>query len=156
MFDIGWLELIIIGIVALIVVGPKDLPGMFRTVGRFMGKARGMAREFQRSMEEAADEAGINEAAKSLKSVSDPLAQARQSAQAYTKKVLDDREEAAEAETKINAPADAPVPPKPAGTPASTTPSEPAEAETTAQVAEKTPETAAAKAPEKAPEKAAE
>ena len=42
MFDIGWSELLLIGIVALIVVGPKELPGLFRTVGRFMGKARGM------------------------------------------------------------------------------------------------------------------
>jgi sec-independent protein translocase protein TatB len=66
MFDIGWLELMVIGIVALIVVGPKDLPGMFRTVGQFVGKARGMAREFQRSMEEAADESGLKDAASSL------------------------------------------------------------------------------------------
>ena len=73
MFDIGWLELIIIGIVALIVVGPKDLPGLFRTVGRFMGRARGMAREFQRSMEEAADESGMKEAANSIRKVTNPL-----------------------------------------------------------------------------------
>lgn len=64
--DIGWMELLVIGIVALIVVGPEDLPGMFRTVGRFMGRARGMAREFQRSMEEAADESGLKEASKGL------------------------------------------------------------------------------------------
>lgn len=61
MFDIGWTELLVIGIVALIVVGPKDLPGMFRTLGRFTGKARNMAREFQRAMNEAADEAGVKD-----------------------------------------------------------------------------------------------
>jgi sec-independent protein translocase protein TatB len=69
MFDIGWSELLLIGIVALIVVGPKELPGLFRTVGRYMGKARGMAREFQRSMEQAADDTGLKEAASGLKSL---------------------------------------------------------------------------------------
>ncbi len=69
MFDIGWSELLLIGIVALIVVGPKELPGLFRTVGQYMGKARGMAREFQRSMEQAADQSGLKEAADSLRTV---------------------------------------------------------------------------------------
>jgi sec-independent protein translocase protein TatB len=61
MFDIGFSELLIIGIVALIVVGPKDLPGMFRTLGRFTAKARNMAREFQRAMDSAADEVGVKD-----------------------------------------------------------------------------------------------
>jgi len=61
MFDIGWTELLVIGIVALIVVGPKDLPGMFRTLGRFTGKAKAMARDFQRAMDQAADEAGVKD-----------------------------------------------------------------------------------------------
>lgn len=69
MLDIGWSELVLIAIVALIVVGPKELPGLFKTVGQFMGRARGMAREFQRSMEQAADESGLKEAADDLKSV---------------------------------------------------------------------------------------
>lgn len=69
MLNIGWTELMVIGIVALIVIGPKDLPEMFRTLGRFTAKARGMAREFQRAMESAADEAGVKDVAKDLKSM---------------------------------------------------------------------------------------
>jgi len=72
MFDIGFMELLVIGIVALIVVGPKDLPGMFRTLGRFTAKARGMAREFQRAMNDAADESGMKDAASTLKGVTSP------------------------------------------------------------------------------------
>ena len=70
--DIGWAELMVVGIVALIVVGPKDLPGMFRTLGKYTGKVRRMAREFQRAMEDAADEAGVKETAKDLKKMTSP------------------------------------------------------------------------------------
>ncbi|SMX34183.1 Sec-independent protein translocase protein TatB [Actibacterium lipolyticum] len=72
MFDLGWTELLVIGIVALIVVGPKDLPGMFRTLGRFTAKAKGMAREFQRAMDDAADEAGVKDVSKNLKDIANP------------------------------------------------------------------------------------
>ncbi|MEM9394462.1 MAG: Sec-independent protein translocase protein TatB [Pseudomonadota bacterium] len=72
MFDLGWTELLVIGVVALIVVGPKDLPKMFRTLGRFTGKMRGMAREFSRAMEDAADEAGVKDVAKDLKKATNP------------------------------------------------------------------------------------
>jgi sec-independent protein translocase protein TatB len=65
--DFGWSELLVIGIVALIVVGPKDLPGMFRQFGKFTAKLRRMARDFQRAMEDAADEAGVKETATNLK-----------------------------------------------------------------------------------------
>ena len=61
MLDMGWTEILIIGVVALIVVGPKDLPRMMRTVGQYAGKLRGMAREFQRSMDDAAREADLAE-----------------------------------------------------------------------------------------------
>ena len=73
----GWSELLIIGIVALIVVGPKDLPGMFREFGKFTAKIRGMARDFQRAMEDAADQSGVGDVAKTLKSASNPSGAAR-------------------------------------------------------------------------------
>jgi len=68
MFDIGWSELLLIGVVALIVVGPKDLPRMFRLLGQYTGRARSMAREFQRALESAADESGVKDMAKDLRS----------------------------------------------------------------------------------------
>ena len=72
MFDIGWTELLIIGIVALIVVGPKDLPKMFRTLGQMTAKMRGMAREFQRAMDDAADASGVKDVARDLRKATDP------------------------------------------------------------------------------------
>ena len=61
MLDIGWQELLIIGVIALLVVGPKELPGLLRTIGQWAGRARSVARDFQRSMEDAAREADLEE-----------------------------------------------------------------------------------------------
>ena len=61
MLDLGWSEILVIGVVALIVVGPKDLPKMLRTLGQYVGRAKGMARDFQRSMDDAARQADIEE-----------------------------------------------------------------------------------------------
>jgi sec-independent protein translocase protein TatB len=57
MFDIGWGELVVIGIVALIAIGPKELPTVLRTLGQYMGKVRRMANEFQGQFQEAMREA---------------------------------------------------------------------------------------------------
>jgi sec-independent protein translocase protein TatB len=57
MLDFSWSELILIGIVALVAIGPKELPGVLRTVGQWMGKARKMAAEFQSQFQEAMREA---------------------------------------------------------------------------------------------------
>jgi sec-independent protein translocase protein TatB len=57
MFDIGWSELVVIGVVALIAIGPKELPGVLRMVGQWIGKARRMAGEFQGQFNEAMREA---------------------------------------------------------------------------------------------------
>lgn len=52
-FDIGWIEILVVAVMAIIVVGPKDLPRMMRIVGQWVGKARGLAREFQKSIDES-------------------------------------------------------------------------------------------------------
>lgn len=72
--DLSWSELLIVGIVALIVIGPKDLPGMFRELGRFTAKIRSMGREFSRAMEQAAKDSGVKDVADDLKKVASPKA----------------------------------------------------------------------------------
>lgn len=69
MLDVGWSELLLIGVVALIVIGPKDLPHLFHSLGRFTAKARSMAREFTSAMEDAAKGTGIDEAASGLRDI---------------------------------------------------------------------------------------
>jgi sec-independent protein translocase protein TatB len=59
MFDIGWGELLVIGIVALVVIGPKELPGVVRTLGQTMAKLRRMAADFQNQFNEAMREAEL-------------------------------------------------------------------------------------------------
>ena len=68
--DIGMMELLVIGVVALIVVGPKDLPKMFRRLGQITGRVRGMAREFSQAMNDAADEAGMSDLKRDLNTAS--------------------------------------------------------------------------------------
>jgi len=69
MFDIGWSELVLVGVVALIAIGPKELPGVLRMVGQWMGKARKMAAEFQGQFQEAMREAEMADLKKSFDEV---------------------------------------------------------------------------------------
>ncbi|MBO0754795.1 MAG: twin-arginine translocase subunit TatB [Bradyrhizobiaceae bacterium] len=83
MFDFSWGELLLIGVVALIVIGPKELPGVLRMIGQWVGKIRRMAAEFQSQFHEAMREAemadlkkqvdDINDAARGLTRHFDPL-----------------------------------------------------------------------------------
>src|SRR3954466_16277196 len=80
MFDIGWSELLVIGVVALIAIGPKELPGALRTLGLWMGKIRRMASDFQGQFQEAMREAEMADLKKqfdSLTSGFDPIEPAR-------------------------------------------------------------------------------
>ena len=69
MFDIGWSELVVIAVVALIAIGPKELPGVLRMVGQWMGKARKMAAEFQGQFQEAMREAEMADLKKTFDEV---------------------------------------------------------------------------------------
>lgn len=65
-FGIGYTELVVVALVAVIVIGPKDLPKVLRAFGRTMQKVRGMAREFQGHLDQAMREAGVDDIKKEI------------------------------------------------------------------------------------------
>lgn len=69
MLEVGWSELLVIAIILIVVVGPKDLPGMMRTFGRMMGRVRTMANEFRSQFDEAMREAELDDVRKGLSEV---------------------------------------------------------------------------------------
>src|SRR3974390_38481 len=69
MFDISWTEFAIIAVVALIAIGPKELPGVLRMVGQWVGRGRKMAAEFQSQFQEAMREAEMADLKKSFDEV---------------------------------------------------------------------------------------
>ena len=71
MFGLGWAEILVAAVVGLIVIGPKELPVVFRKIGQFVGKAKAMARDFSRAMNDAADDAGVKDAMDSVNSLKD-------------------------------------------------------------------------------------
>lgn len=70
MFDVAWSELVVIAVIALIVIGPKELPGVLRAIGHWMGKIRRMAAEFQGQFQEAMREAEVADLKKSVDDLS--------------------------------------------------------------------------------------
>lgn len=66
MLDVGWTEILVIAIVLIIVVGPKDLPQMLRTFGRMVSKMRGMAGDFRQQFDEALREADLDDVRKTI------------------------------------------------------------------------------------------
>ena len=93
MFDIGWSELVVIAVVALIAIGPKELPGVLRMVGQYMRKIRGMATEFQGQFQEAMREAEMADLKKHVDEMSDaakgftdfdPLASVKKEVDSFT------------------------------------------------------------------------
>jgi sec-independent protein translocase protein TatB len=69
MFDIGWTEMLVIAVVMIVVVGPKDLPKMLRTFGKTTAKLRSMAGDFQKQFNEALKEAELDDVKKSVDSL---------------------------------------------------------------------------------------
>lgn len=70
MFDLGWQEFMLIAFVAVVVVGPRDLPRVIRSISTYIRKARSVAREFQNSLEEVAREAELDDLRKEARNIS--------------------------------------------------------------------------------------
>lgn len=102
MFEIAWSELLVVLVVAIIVVGPKELPGMLRTFGRMMGKLRRAADDFRRQFDESVRDAGGEDLQRELNELrrSNPLNEIRNT--------IEDAARQAEAEPKPRLPAPEP------------------------------------------------
>ena len=97
MFDISWTEFLLIGIVALVVIGPKELPGVMRSLGQWTRKIRGMASEFQNQFQEAMREAEMADLKKQVDDMAqgvkqdfaklDPLKEVREDVEAIGKDI---------------------------------------------------------------------
>jgi sec-independent protein translocase protein TatB len=120
MFDFSWSEILVIAIVALVVIGPKELPGVLRTLGQWMGKVRRMAGEFQSQFQDAMREAELADLKKEVDDMTsqasryanfDPMAEARKEMDKAQREV-ESALAGTPAETK---PADAPAASPPEG-----------------------------------------
>jgi sec-independent protein translocase protein TatB len=78
MFDVGWDEMALVAVVALIVIGPKDLPDVLRQIGRWTRKAREMAGEFQRGVDDMVRESELSDLKSQVEKATDPNALRRE------------------------------------------------------------------------------
>jgi len=69
MFDVGMVEMFVIVVLAIIVVGPKDLPKLLRSIGRFVSKVRSMGQEFQTTLKQMSDEIELEEVTRKMNEV---------------------------------------------------------------------------------------
>ncbi|MFC5386554.1 Sec-independent protein translocase protein TatB [Aquamicrobium segne] len=91
MLDVGWSEMLVIAIVMIVVVGPKDLPQMLRSFGRMTAKMRGMANDFQKQFNDALKEAELDEVKKSVDTLRNlnPAAEIRKQLNPFEKAASD-------------------------------------------------------------------
>ena len=75
MLDIGWTEILIIAVITLFVVGPKDIPKVLRTIGIWIGKFKSISRDFQNTLHDAVKEAELDEVKKQIESAHDAFDQ---------------------------------------------------------------------------------
>jgi sec-independent protein translocase protein TatB len=93
MFDISWTEFLLIGVVALIVIGPKELPAVLRTLGQYTRKVRSMAADFQGQFQEAMREAEMADLKQQVEDIAtdikqyDPLKDVRSDVEAAGKDI---------------------------------------------------------------------
>lgn len=120
MFEIGWTEMLVIAIVMIVVVGPKDLPNMLRTFGRTVAKLRSMAGDFQKQFNDALKEAELDDVKKSVDELRglNPAAQIRRQLNPFEQAAAD-----------VRAGVDNMMKPKPAEDPTAPAASEPQAAE---------------------------
>ena len=110
MFDISWTEFLLIGVVALVVIGPKELPGVMRTLGQWTRKVRSMASEFQGQFHEAMREAEMSDLKKTVDDMArdvtdiDPLKSVREDVESVGKDLHTSLNAAASADPSVPVP----------------------------------------------------
>jgi len=157
MFDISWSEFLLIGVVALIVIGPKELPGVLHTLGQYTRKVRSMASEFQGQFQEAMREAEMADLKKQVDDMAqdfkdfDPLKEVKSDVEAAGKDIQRSLETPSEPKPASDADTAAPAVEAPAVEAAApTTPVERSDLEAAATAPEQSAPTADAAPPEKA------